>query len=161
MTNNKDRKDSLSNKYTYIITYNSTIDRSDRISLNGYSQAAADSIIEMYLLSKCDIIVKTLYSSFGNTSQLIGGYFWLIAFSYIILINDNFFWYSFHYLLFSLSLFVVVFSYKIIILFFTTGSILLLIYQYKLLWEWYHKVIYLSSNLIMEILFVSIRKRNQ
>ena len=75
VTDNKDIKDYLSNKYAFIITYNSTIDHSDRISLNGYSQAAADSIIEMYLLSKCDIIVKTLHSSFGNTSQLIGGHF--------------------------------------------------------------------------------------
>ena len=75
MTDNEDMKDYLSNKYAYIITYNTTIDHSDRISLNGYSQAAADSIIEVYLLSKCDIIVKTLHSSFGNTSQLIGGYF--------------------------------------------------------------------------------------
>ena len=75
MTNNEDIKDYLSSKYSYITTYNSTIDHSDRISINGYTQAAADSIIEMYLLSKCDIIVKTLYSSFGNTSQLIGGHF--------------------------------------------------------------------------------------
>ena len=75
VTDNKDIKDYLSSKYSYIITYYSSIDHSDRISLNGYSQAAADSIIEMYLLSKCDIIVKTLHSSFGNTSQLIGGHF--------------------------------------------------------------------------------------
>ena len=75
MADNEDMKDYLSSKYAYIITYNTTIDHSDRISLNGYSQAAADSIIEMYLLSKYDIIVKTLHSSFGNTSQLIGGYF--------------------------------------------------------------------------------------
>ncbi len=68
-------KDYLSNKYAYIITYNSIINHSDRISINGYTQTAADSIIEMYLLSKCDIIVKTLYSSFGNASQLIGGHF--------------------------------------------------------------------------------------
>ena len=75
VTDKEDMKDYLSSKYAFIITYNSTIDRSDRISLNGYSQAAADSIIEMYLLSKCDSIVKTLHSSFGNTSQLIGGHF--------------------------------------------------------------------------------------
>ena len=75
MTDNEDMKDYLPNQYGYIITYNSTIDHSDRISLRRYSRAAADSIIEMYLLSKCDIIVKTYYSSFGNTSQLIGGHF--------------------------------------------------------------------------------------
>ncbi len=74
VTDNKDIKDYLSSKYTYIVIYNSTIDHSDRISLNEYSQVAADSIIEMYLFSKCDIIVKTLHSSFGNTSQLIGGH---------------------------------------------------------------------------------------
>ena len=75
VTDNKDIKDYLSNKYSYITTYYSSIDHSDRISLNGYSQAANDSIIEVYSLSKYDIIVKTLHSSFGNTSQLIGGYF--------------------------------------------------------------------------------------
>ena len=75
MADNEDMKVYLSSKYAYIITYNTTIDHSDRISLNGYTQEAADSIIEMYLLSKCDISVKTLHSSFGNTSQLIGGHF--------------------------------------------------------------------------------------
>ena len=42
MADNEDMKDYLSSKYAYIITYNTTIDHSDRISLNGYSQTAAD-----------------------------------------------------------------------------------------------------------------------
>lgn len=75
VTDNIDMKYNLSNSYPFMITYNSTLDHSDKISLKGYSQAATDSLIEMYLLSKCDMIVKTPHSSFGNTSQFIGGHF--------------------------------------------------------------------------------------
>ena len=75
MTDNIDLKKGLSLKYPYILTYNSTIGHSEKKLIQGYSQVAADSLIEMYLLSKCDIIVKTYYSSFGDTAKLIGGHF--------------------------------------------------------------------------------------
>lgn len=78
VTDNVDLKQDMSLKYPNILTYNSTIGHSEKKLLQGYSQVAADSLIEMYLLSKCDIIVKTLLSSFGNTSQVIGGHFKLI-----------------------------------------------------------------------------------
>ena len=75
MTDNIDLKKELSLKYPYILTYNSSIGHSEKELLRGYSKVAADSLIEMYLLSKCDIIVKTYYSSFGDTAKLIGGHF--------------------------------------------------------------------------------------
>ena len=75
MTDNIEVKQHLSNKYSYILIYNSTIGHSEKESIQRYSQVAADSLIEMYLLSKCDIIVKTYYSSFGDTAKLIGGHF--------------------------------------------------------------------------------------
>ena len=75
MTDNAQIKHDLSSKYPYILTFNSSIGHSEKELLHGYSKVAADSLIEMYLLSKCDIIVKTYYSSFGDTAQLIGGHF--------------------------------------------------------------------------------------
>lgn len=68
-------KKELPSNYSYIITYNSTIGHSEKESIRKYSQVAVDSLIEMYLLSRCDIIVKTYYSTFGDTSKLIGGHF--------------------------------------------------------------------------------------
>ena len=75
VTNNVEIKQVMSSKYPYILTYNSTIGHSEKKLIQGYSQVAADSLIEMYLLSKCDIIVKTYYSSFGDTAKLIGGHY--------------------------------------------------------------------------------------
>ncbi len=75
MTDNIDLKKELSLKYPYILTYNSSIGHSEKEVLQGYSQVAADSLIEMYLLSKSDIIVKTYYNSFGDTAKLIGGHY--------------------------------------------------------------------------------------
>ena len=63
------------NTYPFILTYNSTIGHSQGVSLQKYSKVAADSLIEIYLLSKCDIIVKSEYSTFGDTAKLIGGNF--------------------------------------------------------------------------------------
>ncbi len=64
----------LSFNYHYILSYNYSVDHSKEELIQGYSQVTVDSLIELYLLSKCDIFEKTLYSSFGNTSQLIGGH---------------------------------------------------------------------------------------
>ncbi len=75
VTDNVKLKKQLSSKYPFILTYNSTIGHSEKVAMKEYSQVAADSLIEMYLLSKCDIIVKTYYSTFGAVASLIGGHF--------------------------------------------------------------------------------------
>ena len=75
VTDNIEVKQHLSKEYPYILIYNSTIGHSDKESIQGYSQVAADSLIEMYLFSRCDIIVKTQYSTFSDTAKLIGGHF--------------------------------------------------------------------------------------
>ena len=75
VTDNVDIKQELSLNYPYILTYNSSIGHSVKVSIQGYSQVAADSLIEMHLLSKCDIIVRTSISSFGGMAKLIGGHF--------------------------------------------------------------------------------------
>ena len=62
MTDNIDLKKELSLKYPYILTYNSAIGHSEKEVLQGYSQVAVDSLNDMYLLSKFDIIVKTYYN---------------------------------------------------------------------------------------------------
>lgn len=74
VTDNVEIKQVMSSKYPYILTYNSSIGHSEKESIQRYSQVAADSLIEMYLLSRCDIIVKTHYSSFGGMAKLIGGH---------------------------------------------------------------------------------------
>ena len=75
VTDNVEIKQVMSSKYPYILTYNSSIGHSEKESIQRYSQVAADSLIEMYLLSRCDIIVKTHYSSFGGMAKLIGGHY--------------------------------------------------------------------------------------
>ena len=75
MTDNVDIKQFMSSKYPFILAYNSSIGHSEKESIQRYSQVAADSLIEMYLLSKCNIIVKTHYSSFGGMAKLIGGHY--------------------------------------------------------------------------------------
>lgn len=75
VTDNKLLKQELTSRYPFIFTYNSIIGHSEKNAIQDYSQVAADSLIEMYLFSKCDIIVKTQYSTFSDTSKLIGGHF--------------------------------------------------------------------------------------
>ena len=67
-----------------MIGYNSMVGHSESIAMNQYSQIAADSLIEMNLLSKCKIIVKTKESTFGEMARIIGGhrinyYYWLFC----------------------------------------------------------------------------------
>ena len=50
------------------------VGHSESIAMNQYSQIAADSLIEMNLLSKCKIIVKTKESTFSEMARIIGGH---------------------------------------------------------------------------------------
>ena len=43
--------------------------------LTGYSDVAADTIVELYLLSRCDLIYGTPGSSFSSLSKVIGKFF--------------------------------------------------------------------------------------
>ena len=84
VTDNIPLKRQLLSNYSYIIGYNSMIGHSESIAMNQYSQIAADSLIEMNLLSKCKIIVKTNYSTFSEMARIIGGhrikyYYWLLV----------------------------------------------------------------------------------
>lgn len=74
VSDNPELKKELSQKYRYIITYNSTIGHSEHVAQYGYTKIAADCLVEIYLLSKCDIIIKTQYSTFGDVSKIIGNH---------------------------------------------------------------------------------------
>ena len=72
MTDNPVLKASLSAKYDYFITYNSLVSHSGSISIQKPSPKVIDSLVEMYLLSQCRIIIKTSGSTFSDMSKLIG-----------------------------------------------------------------------------------------
>ncbi len=74
MTDNPDLKARLSAKYDYFITYNSIVAHSGSVSIQKPSPKVIDSLVEMYLLSQCRIIIKSSGSSFSDMSKLIGGH---------------------------------------------------------------------------------------
>ena len=74
MTDNPDLKEGLSSKYSYFIIYNSLVAHSESFSIQNQSPQVVDSLVEMYLLSQCRIIIKSSGSSFSNMSKLIGGH---------------------------------------------------------------------------------------
>ena len=74
MTDNPALKASLSAKYDYFITYNSIVAHSGSVSIQKPSPKVIDSLVEMYLLSQCRIIIKSSESSFSDMSKLIGGH---------------------------------------------------------------------------------------
>ena len=59
MTDNPDLKASLSTKYAYFITYNSIVAHSGSVSIQKPSPKVIDSLVEMYLLSQCSLIIKS------------------------------------------------------------------------------------------------------
>ena len=72
VTDNSDLKTSAKAYYPSLITYNSSIGHSGVALLNEYSIQAADSIIELYLLAKCDKIFGTPGSTFSGLASTIG-----------------------------------------------------------------------------------------
>ena len=74
MTDNPVLKASLSSKYDYFVTFSSSIAHSKYFSIQNQSPEVIDSLVEMYLLSQCRIIIKSSGSSFSDMSKLIGGH---------------------------------------------------------------------------------------
>ena len=74
MTDNPALKEGLSSKYSYFIIYNSLVVHSGSVSIQKPSPKVIDSLVEMYLLSQCRIIIKSSGSSFSDMSKLIGGH---------------------------------------------------------------------------------------
>ena len=72
MTDNSDLKASAMTFYPSLITYNASIGHSGVVLLNDYSIEAADAIVELYLLAKCDKIFGTPGSTFSGLASTIG-----------------------------------------------------------------------------------------
>ena len=72
VTDNSDLKTSAKAYYPSLITYNSSIGHSGVALLNDYSIEAADAIVELYLLAKCDKIFGTPGSTFSGLAERIG-----------------------------------------------------------------------------------------
>ena len=71
ITDCSDIKDRARLLYPSLLTYNSTIGHSGRSILGGYSPAVSDLITELYLLSKCDMIYGTPYSSLSTRAKIL------------------------------------------------------------------------------------------
>ncbi len=72
VTDSIDLKISAKTIYPSLLTYNASIGHSGVALLNDYSIQAADSIIELYLLAKCDKIFGTPGSTFSGLASTIG-----------------------------------------------------------------------------------------
>ena len=74
VTDNPRLKQKLYENYSIIRIYDSTIGHSGGELLKRNSRVAIDAIVELYLLSKCDIIFGTPYSTYSSFANVLGGY---------------------------------------------------------------------------------------
>ena len=71
ITDSSDIKDHARLLYPSLLTYNSTIGHSGRSIMGDYSPAVSDLITELYLLSKCDMVYGTPYSSLSTQAKIL------------------------------------------------------------------------------------------